>query len=190
MHATVPRNCLRDYKYRRAAAGIRAILWPSMTTATKREASNRLRGLEVFGFLGLASLDIGVRQYWPGSMAASLVSYVFIGAMTIVFAVRVRAGYLRRRPYWTRESWRRYVQLTTMPLVALAVVLYVSSFDMSSNALGAPRSATRTVVAISMVVTMLVGAFGVVAAIDWLAKGEPSEQFTRTRWFQRRRATG
>ena len=82
--------------------------WPSMTTATKLEGTSRLHSLEVFGFLGLASLNIGVGRYWPDSFAASLVSYVFIGAMTIAFAVRVRAGYLRRKPYWTRDSWLRY----------------------------------------------------------------------------------
>jgi hypothetical protein len=161
-----------------------------MTTATKLEGTSRLHSLEVFGFLGLASLNIGVGRYWPDSLAASLVSYLFIGAMTIAFAVRVRAGYLRRKPYWTRDSWLRYLRLAVMPLIALAVVLYLSSFDMSSNALGAPRSATRTVVAVSVVIAMLVGAFGLVAAVDWLGKGEPSEQFTRTRWFQRRRAPG
>jgi hypothetical protein len=37
---------------------------------------------------------------------------------------------------------------------------------------------------------MLLGVVGLIAAADWLAKGEPSEQFTRTRWFQRRRAPG
>ena len=95
-------------------------------------------------------------------------------------------GYLRRKPYWTRDSWLLYVRLAATPVIALAVVLYFSSFDMSSNALGAPHSATRTVVAISMLVMMVVGAFGLVAAVEWQTKGEPSEQFTRTRWFQRR----
>jgi len=161
-----------------------------MTIATTRQSPVQSQPVEFLGFLGLASLDIGVRHFWPGSIAASLVSYVFIGAMAIAFAVRVRTGYLRRKPHWTSESWRRYLRLAVMPIIALAVVLYVSSFDMSSNALGAPHSATRNVVAISMVVMMLAGAFGLVAAVDWLAKGEPSEQFARTRWFQRRRAAG
>jgi len=77
-----------------------------------------------------------------------------------------------------------------MPVIALALVLYLSSFDMSSNALGAPRSTTRAVVAASLVVTMFVGVVGLIVAMDWMAKGEPSEQFTRTRWFQRRRVPG
>ena len=79
--------------------------------------------MEVFGFLGLALLNIGVGRYWPGSVAASLVSYVFLGGMTIAFAVRIRAGYLRRKPYWTRDSWLRYLRLAAMPVIAVILVL-------------------------------------------------------------------
>jgi hypothetical protein len=35
---------------------------------------------------------------------------------------------------------------------------------------------------------MLFGAFGIAMAIHWLSSGEPSEQFTRTRWFRRKAA--
>ena len=75
--------------------------------------------------------------------------------------------------------------------VNLALVLYLSSFDMSSsNFFGGPKSSTRAIFALSMLVLMLLGAVGLVVATDWLTKGEPSEQFTRTAWFQRRRVQG
>jgi multisubunit Na+/H+ antiporter MnhB subunit len=77
-----------------------------------------------------------------------------------------------------------------MPVIALAVVLFLSSFDKAPSFFGAPRSPTRTVVAGVLVTMMLLGVLGLTSALDWLAKGEPSEQFTRTRWFQRRRAPG
>ena len=161
-----------------------------MTTATKREDSSRLRGVEVYGFLGLALLNIAVPRYWPGSVAATLINYVLLGGMTIAFAFRIRAGYLCRKPYWTRDSWLRYLRLAAMPVVAVFLVLFLSSFDMSSDVLGAPRSATRTVWVVVILGMMLLGVIGLIIAMDWLAKGEPSEQFTRTRWFQRRRAPG
>lgn len=161
-----------------------------MTTVTKRETTNRWQSVETFGFLAVCWLNIGVGHYWPRSLGATIVSYVFFGVFAISFGVRVRAGYLRRKPHWTRESWLHYLRLAVMPVIALALVLYLSSFDMSSNALGAPRSTTRAVVAASLVVTMLVGVVGLIVAMDWMAKGEPSEQFTRTRWFQRRRVPG
>jgi hypothetical protein len=74
-----------------------------------------------------------------------------------------------------------------MPVVALTLSLLLSSIDTSSNWLGAPQSATRIVWIVIILALMLFGAFGLIAAIEWLEKGEPSEQFTRTRWFQRRR---
>jgi hypothetical protein len=161
-----------------------------MTTSTKHENASQTQPLGFLVFLGLMLLDIGVRRYWPGSMGSTIVKYVYLCWVPIWFAFRIRAGYLRRRPHWTRESWFRYLRLAAMPVLAVALVLYLSSFDPSSNALGAPHTATRTVLAISLVGMLLLGAVGLGVATDWLTRGEPSEQFTRTRWFQRRRAPG
>jgi hypothetical protein len=161
-----------------------------MTTATKHEGSSRRQSVESIGFLGLLLLNLGVDHYWPGSVSATIVRYVFFGVATVALAARIRAGYLRRRPHWTVTSWLRYLRLAAMPVIALSLVLYLSSFDMHSNALGAPHSTTRAVIAAALVAMMLLGVIGLIVAMDWLAKGEPSEQFTRTRWFQRRRAPG
>ena len=73
-----------------------------------------------------------------------------------------------------------------MPVFAITLTLLLSSIDMSSNVLGAPRSPTRAVAALTILALMILGVIGLVRAIDWIEKGEPSEQFTRTRWFERR----
>lgn len=97
---------------------------------------------------------------------------------------------MRRKPHWTHESWLRYLRLAAMPFLAVALVLYLSSFDMSSDALGTPGSRTRAVWAVSMLAMLLLGAIGVAVSLDWLTRGEPSEQFTRRGWFLRRKAQG
>jgi hypothetical protein len=160
-----------------------------MTTAAKSQKDRR-QSVESFGFLVLCLLNIAADRYWPGTIGATLIRYAFFSTFAISLAVRIRAGYLRRRPHWTPKSWLLFVRLAAMPILALSLVLYLSSFDMSTNALGAPHSTTRAVVAVGVVAMMLMGVFGLIVALDWLAKGEPSEQFTRTRWFQRRRAPG
>ena len=103
------------------------------------------------------------------------------------FSVKIRLGYLRRRPYWTRASWLRYLRLVALPVIALIVVLWLSSGYPSWIVLGAPRSALRSVWIVIIFALMILGVSGVIRADDWLTKGEPSEQFTRTRWFQRAR---
>lgn len=161
-----------------------------MTTATTRQNASQSQPVEFLGFVALMLLNIGASHYWPGSVGATIVKAIYLTWVPVWLAFRIRAGYLRRKPYWTRDSWLRYLRLAVMPVVALALFLYMSSFDTSSNSLGAPHSTTRAVVAVALVAMMLLGVFGLIAAVDWLAKGEPSEQFTRTRWFQRRRAPG
>lgn len=161
-----------------------------MTPATSRENAGRVQQVESFGFLGLFLLNIAVSHYWPGSIAATVITFLFWSWMAGWLAFRIRAGYLRRKPYWTRDSWLRYLRLAAMPIIALAAVLFLSSFDMSSDALGAPHSPTRYVWIAIILGMMLVGVIGFIVAMDWLANGEASEQFTRTRWFQRRRPAG
>jgi hypothetical protein len=161
-----------------------------MTTAIKPENPSRTPRGQVFWFLGLSVLNVAASRYWPGSVGATIVQSVFLGWGTIWLAFRIRAGYLRRKPYWTRDSWLRYLRLAVMPVIALALVLFLSSFDKAPSFFGAPRSPTRTVVASVLVAMLLLGVLGLMRALDWLATGEPSEQFTRTRWFQRRRVPG
>ena len=145
-----------------------------------------MRNVEIFGFLVLAGLNIGAGHYWPGSRGATIVQFLFLTWVPVWLAFRIRAGYLRRKPYWTAASWLRYLRLAAMPVISLALVLYLSSFDKAPSFFGAPRSSLRGVWIVVMLGLMILGVCGLIAAIDWLTKGEPSEQFTRTRWFQRR----
>jgi hypothetical protein len=137
--------------------------------------------------LALGALHIALDRWRPGSPAARLTSYTFIGYGTAWLGIRFRKGYLLRRPYWTRESWLRYARLAAMPVVAVAVVLYFSSFDPSTNSLGAPHSLKRMISGVILLALLIFGAVGLGTAVDWLVRGEPSQQFTRTRWFQRQR---
>ncbi len=109
-----------------------------MTTALNRDPTSRWRSVETFGFLALLWLNIGVSHYWPGSIGATIASYVIFGVFAIAYGVRIRAGYLRRKPHWTRESWLHFLRLAVMPVIALALVLFLSSFDKAPSFFGAP----------------------------------------------------
>jgi hypothetical protein len=161
-----------------------------MAIEPARREGVRAQPREFFVFIGLALLNFGVSRYWPESVTATVVKYVYLSWVPVWFAFRIRAGYLRRKPHWTRASWLRYVRLAVMPVIALALMLYVSSFDMSADTLGAPGSSTRAVWVVILLAMMLLGAVGLAVATDWLTQGEPSEQFSRTGWFQRRRVRG
>ena len=154
-----------------------------MTTAAVRKSERWTLG----GLVGLQMLMILTGRWWPGSIAHTLVRIAVYSYFSIWLGLKIRTGYSRRRPHWTRESWLRYLRLAVMPVVAIALLLVLSSIDSSSNVLGAPQSSTRIVWIVIMFAMLLFGGLGLLTAIEWLEKGESSEQFTRTRWFHRRR---
>ena len=155
-----------------------------MLLALTRWAESRA---SFFVFGALAYLHIALVHRWKGWDVATVVKYVFLSYWPLLLCAKAWVGYERRKPFWTRESWLRYLRLAVMPVIALALVLWIASgVDSRWSVLGAPQSLTRGVWIVIMLGMMLWGAFGLIGAVDWLAKGEPSEQFTRTRWFQRR----
>jgi Kef-type K+ transport system membrane component KefB len=154
-----------------------------MTTAAVRQSER----WTLAGLVGLQMLMILTGRWWPGSIAHTLVRIAVFSYFSIWLGLKIRTGYSRRRPHWTRQSWLRYLRLAVMPVVAIALLLLLSSIDTSSSVLGAPQSATRIVWIVILFAMMLFGTVGLVTAIEWLERGEPTEQFTRTRWFQRRR---
>lgn len=85
-----------------------------MTTATGREHRSRTQLGESIGFVALMRLNIGVSRYWPGSIGATIATYLFLSWASIWLVSRIRAGYLRRRPCWTRDSWLRYLRLAAV----------------------------------------------------------------------------
>lgn len=156
-----------------------------MTSVPPDKQDGVLRPLH-WGLIVLGFAKIVVGRWKPGSIADTLADYAFIGFCTVWLGLRIRQGYLRRRPYWTRESWRRYLRLAAMPVAAVIVVLFLST-ETAIRLMGSARSTTRGISAGILVTLLLFGAVGLATAVDWMARGEASEQFTRTRWFQRRR---
>ena len=140
----------------------------------------------VFIILTVANIVVG--EWMPGTLAATLVRYAFLGSTTLWFGLRIRTGYRRRRPYWTRESWLRYLRLAAMPAAATILVLTMST-ETGMRMLGPAGSTTRSVSAIVLVTMLLFGALGLASAVDWLTRGEPSDQFTRRGWWPRRRSS-
>jgi len=135
-------------------------------------------------------LQIWFDRRWPGSPDYHLAFYANMLLSLGWMGYLSWTGYRRRRPFWTRESWRLYRQLAWMPVAALVVFMaLVFAFDARPSLFGAHESATRlSFIAVDLTL-MLFGVVGVVMAIGWLTDGEPSEPFTRTRWFRRRRTS-
>ena len=132
------------------------------------------------------TLHLWVSHRWPDTLASTVTSYAMSAAFVAWFGYKSWNGYLRRQPYWTSESWRRYLRLVSMPVVAL-VLLFTELwfFDMKGSraVFGEAQSALRTIWLLIDLALMAFGAIGIAVAIGWLGKGEPSQQFTRTRWF-------
>lgn len=93
-------------------------------------------------------------------------------------------GIQRRRPYWTRESWRRFLLAMTIPTGALAVVVgMLYALDYRLAIVGAPRSPLRAMWAMGTLVFVLIGAIAGAVLVGWLNDGDPSRQFG---WSPRR----
>jgi len=143
-------------------------------------------GVRTWGFLVLALLNVVLDHWWKGWIVATIVRYAVLTYALSLLGFQLRAGYLRRKPYWTRESWRRFLRLMAQPVGALVVLFAILYFfDPSQSTFGNPQSATRVFWIIVLVALMAFGAIGLPVAVDWMGTGEPSEQFTRTRWFTR-----
>jgi hypothetical protein len=155
-----------------------------MTTAAVRQFNPRAGLAGAWMMLLVMVLPLLTDLWWPGSIAHTLARITFFTYLTAWFGLKIRRGYSRRRPHWTRESWLLYLRLALMPVVLITLFLLLNAID--SSWLGAPRSATRTVWVAIMLAMLLLGGAGLPIAIHWLEMGEPSEPFTRTGWFQRR----
>jgi hypothetical protein len=144
------------------------------------------RAYSAFTVLMLVNLALTVWQ--PGTMAHAAVNGAFVASVPLLIGVRIRNGYLRRRQHWTRESWLRYLSLAWLPVAAIVVFFaLVLMFDYGPGVFGSPGSpARRTFIAVELAL-MFFGASGLLKAVNWLTDGEPSQQFTRTAWFQRQR---
>lgn len=63
---------------------------------------------------------------WEGSLLDRVVRNAYMVLVGLEVLRMSRTGYIRRRPYWSRESWIRIAAALTFPVAALAV-----TFDMA-----------------------------------------------------------
>jgi len=139
------------------------------------------------GAAALMLAKIWVDRRWPDSLAAAILFYVWSAYFLAWFGSKIWTGYQRRKPYWTRASWIRFFRLAAMPVGVLIVFFaLVFAFDAQPTLFGSRGSTVRVMSALLDLALMFVGVAGVMRAIDWLERGEASEPFTRTRWFQRK----
>jgi hypothetical protein len=95
-------------------------------------------------------------------------------------------GYHRRRPFWTRDSWMRFIAACTFGLlVALAPIglelaearEILATRDMSAD--------DRSLWALGMVALMLIGTAVLVLSVGWFAHGEARRPFPSLRHRER-----
>jgi hypothetical protein len=123
----------------------------------------------------------------PHSVMRNALWSLAFGYLTIEFLLRARAGYLRRRPHWTRESWRRYLTVCTVPAGALVILFcMLVALDWRLPIVGAAQSPARRLWAVVSMAFMAIGAGGTVFAIQSLFHGDPSRQFPWPRRLSRR----
>ena len=131
--------------------------------------------------VALVAMFVGSRM--PDSTIASVIHYGGFGYILFDVGRHVRTGYLRRRPHWTAESWRRYLTAAAIPVGAIALVLAsAAAVDMSLPIAGERGSVVRFVFVMGSLVSLLVGTIGFAIVIGWLTDGEPSQPFTLPRW--------
>lgn len=134
--------------------------------------------------LAVAGLVVASRV--PDSMAGDVLRYLALIYILGDTFLRARAGYLRRRPHWTRESWRRYLTAGLIPVGALLVVAcMLLALEWKLHILGAARSTTRSIWGLVSIVFLVIGAGGAAAAVESLSDGDPSRQFAWPRWLAR-----
>jgi hypothetical protein len=132
----------------------------------------------------LAMVVIAAAGAMPDSALADGLRYLALGYIGIRLIVRARAGYVRRRPYWTAESWRRYLIACSVPAGALLIlVCMLAGLEWRPTMFGAARSATRSAWGAVTVVFMIIGAGGLAVAIESLATGDPTRQLRWPRWL-------
>ena len=132
----------------------------------------------------VAMLCLPLAGLWPNSTLAAGLRAAAEGYILLNLLVRARSGYLRRRPYWTADSWRRYLTACIVPVGALAmVVVMLMSLQWRLPVVGASRSITRSLWAAASMVFIVVGAAGAVTVIEWLHGGDPAQQFALPDWL-------
>ena len=136
----------------------------------------------------VAGVVLVVTTQMAESPLRSALWWLAIGYIALDFTLQARTGYLRRRPHWTAESWRRFLKACAIPIGGFAVMVTIMmALEWRLAIVGEPRTALRLFWASAVIVFMRIGTFGLVAAINWLTTGEASQQFVPPRWLSRGR---
>ena len=121
---------------------------------------------------------LAVATWLPDSPSARAVRYLALSWMLLDYALRLRAGYFRRRPHWTRESWRRYFAVCAIPAGAILMLVGMAlAIDRRLPMMGPSPSTVRGLWVVLMLVLMLIAGFGLWFITSRLTDGEPSRQF-------------
>ena len=81
---------------------------------------------------------------FPQSTLARVLRYLGFAYITIDWVVRAREGYLRRRPHWTRESWRGYLKPCLIPAGAFLMMAgMMTALELRLPIVGVSRSTPR-----------------------------------------------
>lgn len=121
---------------------------------------------------------------FPQSTLARALRYLGFAWITIDLVLSAREGYLRRRPRWTRESWRGYLKLCLIPTGAFLMMAgMMTALELRLPIVGGSGSTPRMLWALATVVFMFVFVGGLIMVIERLREGEPSRPFEWPRWL-------
>lgn len=136
----------------------------------------------------LAMVAMVVANVLPPSWFTKGLKYVASAYILGGFLLLVRTGVRRRRPYWTAESWRRFLAVCAVPVGALVImVCMMTALELRWPIAGVALSHAREVWIVIMMFFMIVGTGGLVIMISRFADGEPTRQFALPEWLTRRR---
>jgi hypothetical protein len=131
----------------------------------------------------VALLFLLVGSVLPDSWLADGLRYLALGYISIDIFLRARSGYRRRRPYWTADSWRRFLTACSVPAGALVIsVSMMVAVESRLPIVGASRSTTRGFWAAGILAFMIIGVGGLVLAIESLSHDDPARPFALPSW--------
>jgi len=138
-----------------------------MTARTRRSLGNLLAMVALFVADLLQDSWLKIALVTAGS-----------GYILIAIVIQARTGYLRRRPFWTAGSWRRFLAVCALGAAALLVsIAMMMAVEWHLPIAGPSNSDARGTWAAVMLGFMVVGVLAIAIPIEWLATGEPSRQF-------------
>ena len=146
--------------------------------------------MKLRSFAGLlAVIALVVMSRLQESALTSAVSYAAITYIVADLVWSIAAGCRRRWPYWTAESWREFLTVAAIPMVALtAAMLVMAAIELRLPIVGEPRSTARGFWVTGLVLLFLPGLIGLALVTGWLKEGDPQRQFSRP-WRRRPSAT-